>query len=195
MPTVSRKRRHEVPTSFCSISGCPISTASKSRAAFGSGRRRRSSSFPARGQDEDKIHALDAGADDYLTKPFSVGELLARMRVALRHVAQTASGKDEPAFTVGELRVDLGKRQVFVQESEVHLTPTEYRLLATMIKYAGRVVTHRQLLKEVWGPPYVEHTQYLRVFMGQLRQKLEPDPAKPRFLINEPGVGYRLKLP
>ena len=129
----------------------------------------------ARGQDEDKIHALDAGADDYLTKPFSVGELLARMRVALRHVAQAASGKDELAFTVGELRVDLGKRQVFVQESEVHLTPTEYRLLATMIKYAGRVVTHRQLLKEVWGPPYVEHTQYLRVFMGQLRQKLEPD--------------------
>ena len=147
----------------------------------------------ARGQDEDKIHALDAGADDYLTKPFSVGELLARIRVALRHAAQTASGKEEPHFAIGELAVDLGKRQVFVEGAEVHLTPTEYRLLATMIKYAGRVVTHRQLLKEVWGPPYVEHTQYLRVFMGQLRQKLEPDPAKPRFLINEPGVGYRLK--
>ena len=148
----------------------------------------------ARGQDEDKINALDAGADDYLTKPFSVGELLARIRVALRHVAHASSGKEEPIFNVEELRVDLGKRQVFVQGSEVHLTPTEYRLLATMIKYAGRVVTHRQLLKEVWGPPYVEHTQYLRVFMGQLRQKLEPDPAKPRFLINEPGVGYRLKM-
>lgn len=147
----------------------------------------------ARGQDEDKINALDAGADDYLTKPFSVGELLARMRVALRHAAHRATGKEEPHFAIGELAVDLGKRQVFVEGAEVHLTPTEYRLLATMIKYAGRVVTHRQLLKEVWGPPYVEHTQYLRVFMGQLRQKLEPDPAKPRFLINEPGVGYRLK--
>jgi two-component system KDP operon response regulator KdpE len=148
----------------------------------------------ARGQDEDKINALDAGADDYLTKPFSVGELLARIRVALRHVTNFASGKEEPTFTTGQLRVDLGKRQVFVHDGEVHLTPTEYRLLATMIKYSGRVVTHRQLLKEVWGPPYVEHTQYLRVFMGQLRQKLEPDPAKPRFLINEPGVGYRLKV-
>jgi two-component system KDP operon response regulator KdpE len=148
----------------------------------------------ARGQDEDKINALDAGADDYLTKPFSVGELLARIRVALRHVANFASGKEEPTFITGQLRVDLGKRQVFVHDAEVHLTPTEYRLLATMIKYSGRVVTHRQLLKEVWGPPYVEHTQYLRVFMGQLRQKLEPDPAKPRFLINEPGVGYRLKV-
>ena len=148
----------------------------------------------ARGQDEDKINALDAGADDYLTKPFSVGELLARIRVALRHLAHLGGGKEDPVFTVGELRVDLGKRQVFVQGADVHLTPTEYRLLATMIKYAGRVVTHRQLLKEVWGPPYVEHTQYLRVFMGQLRQKLEPSPAQPRFLINEPGVGYRLKV-
>lgn len=148
----------------------------------------------ARGQDEDKINALDAGADDYLTKPFSVGELLARIRVALRHVANIASGKDEPVFTAGDLRVDLGKRQVFVQGSGIHLTPTEYSLLATMIRHAGRVVTHRQLLKEVWGPPYVEHTEYLRVFMGQLRQKLEPNPAKPQVLINEPGVGYRLKV-
>lgn len=148
----------------------------------------------ARGQDEDKIHALDAGADDYLTKPFSVGELLARIRVALRHVAETASGTPEPVFSVGELRVDLASRQIFVGDAEVHLTPTEYRLLAILIKYAGKVVTHRQLLKEVWGPPYVEHTQYLRNFMGQLRQKLEPDPAKPRFIINEPGIGYRLKV-
>ena len=148
----------------------------------------------ARGQDEDKINALDAGADDYLTKPFSVGELLARIRVSLRHVAEGAPGAPEPAFSVGDLRVDLVKREVFVGEKEVHLTPTEYRLLATLVRHAGKVVTHRQLLLEVWGPPYVEHTQYLRVFMGQLRQKLEPDPAKPRFLINEPGVGYRLKV-
>jgi two-component system KDP operon response regulator KdpE len=148
----------------------------------------------ARGQDEDKINALDAGADDYLTKPFSVGELLARMRVALRHVAEASSAGDEPVFTVDDLKVDLGARQVFVAGTEVHLTPTEYRLLTTLVRHAGKVVTHRQLLKEVWGPTYVEHTQYLRVFMGQLRQKLEPDPAKPRYLINEPGVGYRLKL-
>jgi len=148
----------------------------------------------ARGQDEDKINALDAGADDYLTKPFSVGELLARMRVALRHVAEASSSVDEPVFTVDDLKVDLGARQVFVAGNEVHLTPTEYRLLTTLVRHAGKVVTHRQLLKEVWGPTYVEHTQYLRVFMGQLRQKLEPDPAKPRYLINEPGVGYRLKL-
>lgn len=149
----------------------------------------------ARGQDEDKIHALDAGADDYLTKPFSVGELLARIRVALRHIAASpAGGGQEATFTVGDLRVDLAKREVFVSEKEVHLTPTEYKLLSTLIKFAGKVVTHRQLLTAVWGPPYVEHTQYLRVFMGQLRQKLEPDPAKPRYLINEPGVGYRLKV-
>jgi two-component system KDP operon response regulator KdpE len=147
----------------------------------------------ARGQDEDKINALDAGADDYLTKPFSVGELLARIRVALRHVADTVAGGQEPVFTVGDLNVDVGRRQVFVSGHEVHLTPTEYKLLATLVKYAGKVVTHRQLLLEVWGPPYATHTQYLRVFMGQLRQKLEPDPAKPRYLINEPGVGYRLK--
>jgi two-component system KDP operon response regulator KdpE len=148
----------------------------------------------ARGQEEDKIKALDAGADDYLTKPFSVGELLARIRVALRHTRETASDREESVFTLGELRADLAKRQVFVGDAEVHLTPTEYKLLSTLIKHAGRVVTHRQLLKEVWGPPYVEHTQYLRVFMGQLRHKLEPDPAHPRFLLNEPGVGYRLKL-
>jgi two-component system KDP operon response regulator KdpE len=148
----------------------------------------------ARGQDEDKINALDTGADDYLTKPFSVGELLARIRVALRHAAARASGRPEPIFSTGDLRVDLGARQVFVGESEVHVTPTEYRLLTTLVRYAGKVITHRQLLKDVWGPPYVEQTQYLRVFMGQLRQKLEPDPAKPRYLINEPGVGYRLKV-
>jgi len=147
----------------------------------------------ARGQDEDKINALDAGADDYLTKPFSVGELLARMRVALRHVASGIPG-EEALFLLDSLSVDLAKREVRRGGEEVHLTPTEYRLLGTLIKYAGRVVTHRQLLREVWGPPYVEHTQYLRVFMAQLRQKLEPDPAKPRYLLNEPGVGYRLRV-
>jgi two-component system KDP operon response regulator KdpE len=148
----------------------------------------------ARGQDMDKIRVLDAGADDYLTKPFSVGELHARIRVALRHMAQSGDGHDDPIFTMGDLRVDLGKRQVFVRDDEVHLTPTEYKLLATLVRHAGKVLTHRQLLLEVWGPPYVEHTQYLRVFMGQLRHKLEKDPTRPRYLVNEPGVGYRLKL-
>jgi len=148
----------------------------------------------ARGRDEDKIDALDAGADDYLTKPFSVGELLARIRVALRHATKGASGRDDPVFAVGELRVDLAKRQVFVAEREVHLTPTEYKLLGVLVRHAGRVVTHRQLLHEVWGPSYVDHPQYLRVFMGQLRQKLERDSARPSYLVNEPGVGYRLKV-
>jgi two-component system KDP operon response regulator KdpE len=148
----------------------------------------------ARGRDEDKVKALDEGADDYLTKPFSVDELLARIRVALRHSAESKAGKQEAVFRVGELRVDLGRREVFLGKEEVHLTPTEYRLLTTLVKYAGRVVTHRQLLKEVWGPTYVEQTHYLRVFVGQLRQKLEREPAKPRYLTNEPGIGYRLKI-
>jgi len=148
----------------------------------------------ARREDEDKIRALDAGADDYLTKPFSVGELHARIRVAFRHKAETGADRAEPVFQTGELRVDLGKREVFVGEDEVHLTPNEYSLLATLVHHAGRVLTHRQLLQEVWGPSYVEHRQYLRVFMGQLRHKLEHDPARPRYLVNEPGVGYRLKV-
>jgi two-component system KDP operon response regulator KdpE len=148
----------------------------------------------ARGRDEDKIKVLDAGADDYLTKPFSVGELLARIRVALRRLADAASGKQEPAFVLDDLRVDLANRQVLVGEREVHLTPTEYKLLCTLIKHAGRVVTHSQLLTQVWGARYAQETQYLRVYMGQLRHKLEPDPARPRYLVNEPGVGYRLKL-
>ena len=148
----------------------------------------------ARGQDEDKINALDAGADDYLTKPFSVGELLARIRVALRHTTEGGPGRQAPVLTVDELQVDLAARQVFVGGKETHLTPTEYKLLSVLVQNAGRVVTHRHLLREVWGPPYVENSHYLRVFMGQLRHKLEPDPAHPRFLLNEPGVGYRLKV-
>lgn len=147
----------------------------------------------ARGRDEDKIRALDEGADDYLTKPFSTGELLARIRVALRHVVERVSGHAEAVFETGGLRVDLARRQVFAEGQEVHLTPTEYKLLTVLLRHAGRVVTHRQLLKEVWGPAYVDHTSYLRVFMGQIRHKIEPDPARPRYLINEPGIGYRLR--
>ncbi|MBI3467203.1 MAG: response regulator [Planctomycetes bacterium] len=144
----------------------------------------------ARGQEQQKVAALDAGADDYLTKPFGVGELLARLRVALRHAATDESG--EPTFTIGPLHVDLARRQVFVNGEEVHLTPTEYRLLTTLVKHAGKVVTHRQLLKEVWGPESVNETHYLRVYTGQLRQKLGDTSAQPRFLLTEPGVGYRL---
>jgi len=145
----------------------------------------------ARGQEDDKVRALDAGADDYLTKPFGVGELLARIRVALRHVAATASG--ETTFSVDNLKVDLGRRQVFRNGDEVHLTPIEYKLLATLIKHAGKVVTHRQLLREVWGPNSSDQTQYLRVYMGQLRHKLEQNPSRPVYLTTEPGVGYRLR--
>jgi len=145
----------------------------------------------ARGQERDKIAALDAGADDYVAKPFAVGELLARMRVALRHASRVREPADS-TFTVGNVRVDLARRRVFVGDAEVHLTRTEYKLLTTLVRHAGRVLTHRQLLHEVWGPPYVEQTHYLRVYMTQLRHKLETDPARPRFLITEPGVGYRL---
>lgn len=147
----------------------------------------------ARGQESDKINALDGGADDYLTKPFGTGELLARIRVALRHSARTRQERSEPILTVGELSVDLEKRTVQVAGSEVHLTPIEYKLLATLLKNAGKVLTHRQLLKEVWGPGYANNTQYLRVYMVQLRHKLERDAARPRYLVTEPGVGYRLR--
>jgi two-component system, OmpR family, KDP operon response regulator KdpE len=147
----------------------------------------------ARGQERDKVAALDAGADDYLTKPFGVGELLARMRVALRH-AQTTEGSGESVFEGGGIRVDLARRQVFRGEEEVHLTPLEYKLLATLVRHPGRVLTHRQLLKEVWGPNAVAQTHYLRVYMTQLRHKLEADPTQPRLLQTEPGVGYRLRV-
>ena len=147
----------------------------------------------ARGFEQDKIRALDAGADDYLTKPFGIGELLARIRVALRHAATPPGELADPVFTQGALTVDLARRQVFVGGSEVHLTPTEYRLLTLLVRHAGKVITQRQALKEVWGPNYASQTHYLRVYMAQLRHKLERDPARPRLLLTEPGIGYRLK--
>ncbi|MEO8396686.1 MAG: winged helix-turn-helix domain-containing protein, partial [Chloroflexota bacterium] len=146
-----------------------------------------------RNQEKDKVAALDAGADDYLTKPFGTEELLARIRVALRHAIQAAQGTDDPVFAVGDLRVDLAHRQVFVGDQEAHLTPIEYKLLLILVQYAGKVVTRRQLLHDVWGPTYTDESHYLRVYMGQLRHKLEADPTRPRYLITEPGVGYRLK--
>jgi two-component system KDP operon response regulator KdpE len=145
----------------------------------------------ARGREEDKIAALDAGADDYLTKPFGVGELLARLRVALRHVTRPADATGEMVFEAGRIRVDLAARRVTVAGREVHLTPIEFKLLATLVKHAGKVLTHRFLLKEVWGPNVSEHTHYLRVYMTQLRHKLEQDPTRPKFLTTELGVGYR----
>jgi two-component system KDP operon response regulator KdpE len=147
----------------------------------------------ARGRERDKVEALDAGADDYLTKPFGTEELLARMRVALRHAARVKGEGGDSAFAAGDLRVDLGARLVFLRGEEVRLTRTEYRLLAVLVQNAGRVVTHRQLLREVWGPGSSSETHYLRVYMAQLRHKLEDDPAQPRYLLTETGVGYRLR--
>ena len=146
----------------------------------------------ARGQERDKIAALDAGADDYVSKPFGVGELLARIRVALRHATRGPDDAGESAFSLGDMHVDFAKRQVIFAGQQVHLTPIEYRLLATLIKHAGKALTHRQLLLEVWGLPYADQAHYLRVYMAQLRRKLEKDPARPRYLLTEPGVGYRL---
>jgi two-component system, OmpR family, KDP operon response regulator KdpE len=146
----------------------------------------------ARGQEEDKVRALDAGADDYLTKPFGVNELLARIRVALRH-ARGAGGPLAPVLEFGALKLDLDRREVFVDGKEVHLTPIEYKLLALLAKHAGKVLTHRQILKDVWGPNQSEHTHYVRVHMAELRKKIEANPARPVFLATEPGVGYRLR--
>ena len=148
----------------------------------------------ARGREEDKVGALNAGADDSLTTPFSVNELLARLRVALRHAAQAGPGFVPPvSIDVGPLHLDLERREVVVEGREIHLTPIEYRLLVLLARNAGKVLTHRQILKEVWGPSYTGQTQYLRVFMAQLRRKIEQDPARPRLLVTEPGVGYRMR--
>jgi two-component system KDP operon response regulator KdpE len=144
----------------------------------------------ARGREEDKVEALDAGADDYLTKPFGVNELLARLRVALRHAGGGPGG--EPVFEAGPLRIDLARREVLVGGQEVRLTPTEFRLLALLARHAGKVLTHRQILKEVWGPVASE-VHYVRVHMAELRKKIEAEPARPRLLVTEPGVGYRLR--
>ena len=146
----------------------------------------------ARDREDDKVQALDAGADDYLTKPFGVSELLARIRVALRHArAQTVT--EDPVLAIGPIRVDQARHEVTVDEALVHLTPIEFRLLSFLARHAGKVLTHRQLLHEVWGPRSTQHTQYLRVHMAALRKKLEADPARPRWLTTEPGVGYRLR--
>jgi two-component system KDP operon response regulator KdpE len=146
----------------------------------------------ARGRERDKVEALDAGADDYVTKPFSMPELLARMRVALRHRAQVASGEEPSVIEAGSVRIDLGRRRVAVNGDEVTLTPIEFRLLAVLARHAGRVLTHEFLLREVWGPAHTDERHYLRVYMAQLRHKLESDPGRPRILVTETGVGYRL---
>jgi two-component system KDP operon response regulator KdpE len=146
----------------------------------------------ARGQERDKVAALDAGADDYLTKPFAVGELLARLRVASRHALQDR-GEAEAVTTVGDLRIDRARHEVTLSGETLRLTPTEFKLLALLARSPGRVVTHDRLLREVWGPSFVRQHHVLRVHMGNLRHKLEPVPSRPRYLLNEPGVGYRLK--
>jgi two-component system KDP operon response regulator KdpE len=144
-----------------------------------------------RGAESDKIAALDAGADDYLTKPFGVGELLARLRAALRRAAQT-TGK--PVFTSGVLKVDLSRRLITVSGLEIQLTPTEYELFRVLVAHAGKVLTHHFLLREVWGAEYGEEFHMLHVNISNLRRKIEPDPTRPRFIITEPGVGYRLRI-
>jgi two-component system KDP operon response regulator KdpE len=149
----------------------------------------------ARGKERSKVEALDAGADDYLTKPFGAGELLARIRVAFRHASSLPQQAAEGApsmFCVRGLEVDLEKRRIVVDGKPIHLTPIEYRLIALLVRHAGKVLTHRFILKEVWGPGSVEDTQYLRVFMATLRRKIEADPAQPKYLLTEVGVGYRL---
>jgi two-component system, OmpR family, KDP operon response regulator KdpE len=146
-----------------------------------------------RGREPDKIAALDAGADDYVTKPFGMGELMARIRAALRNRLEKET--DEPVFESGGLKVDLAKRLVSVDGREIRLTPTEYDLLRVLVTNAGKVVTHQHLLREVWGPADVDETHYVRVYIGQLRQKIEADTARPRYILTEPGIGYRLRPP
>jgi two-component system, OmpR family, KDP operon response regulator KdpE len=147
----------------------------------------------AREKEKDKIEGLDAGADDYLTKPFDIGELMARVRVALRHLERVKRGEKEPVFETKDFKVDLTSRLVTVRGQEVHLTPHEYDLLALLVKHAGKVVTQKQILKEIWGPSADDQTQYLRLYVHQLRQKIEPDSNRPKYIVTEPGIGYRLK--
>ena len=142
-----------------------------------------------RDQEKEKIDALDAGADDYITKPFSVGELLARMRVSLRRAAHAG---DEPIIVCGNLSIDLAQRRVLVENQEIKLTPTEYEIMKILAQNSGKVLTHRQLLKAVWGDTYSDDTHYIRVYIGQLRRKIEPNPTQPHYIITESGVGYRL---
>jgi len=148
----------------------------------------------ARSAEAQKIEALDAGADDYLTKPFGLGELLARIRVALRHAVVPAEQTEAGVFVTGNLRVDLINRRVYNGDQEIHLTPIQYRLLTVLVKHAGKILTHQQILKEVWGPNSIESPHYLRIYMSQLRHKLEADPAQPCYLLTESGVGYWLKV-
>lgn len=147
----------------------------------------------ARGREEDKVTALDAGADDYLTKPFGMNELLARIRVALRHRATGDEATDERSFTFKDLVIDAVRREVRLAGAELHLTPTEYKLLLLLAKNAGKVLTHQQILRDVWGPAYATRSHYVRVHMAELRKKVERDPARPTLLVTEPGVGYRLR--
>lgn len=146
----------------------------------------------ARTEESDKIAALDAGADDYLSKPFGIGELQARLRVALRRHAGTP--QNDPVVTFSDIQVDLASRRILRGSEELHLTPIEFRLLAVLLNNVGKVLTQRQLLSQVWGPNAVEHSHYLRIYMGHLRQKLEADPARPRHLLTETGIGYRFML-
>jgi len=148
----------------------------------------------ARSDEQQKIQAFEAGADDYLTKPFGFGELLARIRVALRHSMRPYEQSQNDIFITGNLKFDAVNRVVCIDDQEVHLTPIQYRLLMVLVKNAGKVLTQQQILKEVWGPSYKENAHYLRIYMSQLRQKLEADPAQPKLLLTESGIGYRLKV-
>ena len=148
----------------------------------------------ARSSEQNKVDALDAGADDFLTKPFGISELLARIRAALRRSARPQEQMQGDVFVNDNLKVDLVNRLVSKDDQEIHLTPIQYRLLAVLVKHAGKVLTHQQILKEVWGPSYQENAHYLRIYMSQLRQKLESDPTQPKFLLTESGVGYRFKV-
>jgi two-component system KDP operon response regulator KdpE len=147
----------------------------------------------AHDEEPEKVAALDAGANDYLTKPFATGELLARIRVWLRHTQRVDTESMSSVLEVGELRIDFAKRLAFVRGREVRLTPTQYKLFGMLMRNAGKVLTHEQILFAVWGPAYTKETQYLRVYMGKLRQKFEPEPAHPRYFLTESGVGYRLR--